>query len=314
VVPRGQFVAILGPSGCGKSTLLMMVGGLEPVTAGTICIGGSPMTGPRTSIGVMFQDPTLLPWKSAIDNVLFPLRVLKRPLGAYRDNARRLLDRVGLDGFERKKPHELSGGMRQRVAICRTLVYDPELLLMDEPFSALDAITRDEMNELLLDLWQQYTKTALFVTHGIREAVFLADRVLVMTRRPAKIVEDLAIPFPRPRPMALTNPQDSLELFLKEVPEMALNSSSREFARIGLGMWHHGVDHPEPREHGLGWSDPVAYSEVTDLVMEYLASPGTQRPEPEALFTNRFAGKINLTEPQWTRVHERVSEFDRYLS
>jgi len=202
-VPRGQFVAILGPSGCGKSTLLMMVGGLEPVTAGTICIGGTPMTGPRTSIGVMFQDPTLLPWKSAIDNVLFPLRVLKRPLDAYRDSARRLLDRVGLHGFERKKPHELSGGMRQRVAICRTLVYDPELLLMDEPFSALDAITRDEMNELLLDLWQQYTKTALFVTHSIREAVFLADRVLVMTRRPATIVEDLAIPFLRPRPMTI---------------------------------------------------------------------------------------------------------------
>jgi NitT/TauT family transport system ATP-binding protein len=157
------------------------------------------MTGPRTSIGVMFQDPTLLPWKSAIDNVLFPLRVLRRPLEAYRDSARRLLERVGLDGFESKKPHELSGGMRQRVAICRTLVYDPELLLMDEPFSALDAITRDEMNELLLDLWQQYTKTALFVTHSIREAVFLADRVLVMTRRPATIVEDLAVPFPRPR-------------------------------------------------------------------------------------------------------------------
>src|SRR5712671_6436448 len=211
-VPRGQFVAILGPSGCGKSTLLMMVGGLEPVTAGTICIGGTPMTGPRTSIGVMFQDPTLLPWKSAIDNVLFPLRVLKRPLDAYRDSARRLLDRVGLDGFERKKPHELSGGMRQRVAICRTLVYDPELLLMDEPFSALDAITRDEMNELLLDLWQQYTKTALFVTHSIREAVFLADRVLVMTRRPATIVEDLTIPFARPRAMEIGESREFNEI------------------------------------------------------------------------------------------------------
>ena len=151
----------------------------------------------------MFQDPTLLPWKSAYDNVLFPIRVLKRPLDAYRDGARKLLERVGLDGFMHKKPHELSGGMRQRVAICRALVYDPELLLMDEPFGALDAITRDEMNELLLDLWQQYTKTALFVTHSIREAVFLADRVLVMTRRPATIVEDLTIPFARPRPMAI---------------------------------------------------------------------------------------------------------------
>jgi NitT/TauT family transport system substrate-binding protein len=112
----------------------------------------------------------------------------------------------------------------------------------------------------------------------------------------------------------LTNPQDSLELFLKEVPEMALNSSSREFARIGLGMWHHGVDHPEPREHGLGWSDPVAYSEVTDLVMEYLASPAMKRPTLETMFTNRFAGKIKLDGSEWARIHERVSEFDKYLS
>ena len=202
-MPHGQFVAILGPSGCGKSTLLMMVGGLEAVTKGAITVDGTPMAGPRTSIGIMFQDSTLLPWKSALDNVLFPIRILKRPLDAHRDGARQLLERVGLDDFANKKPHELSGGMRQRVAICRALVYDPELLLMDEPFSALDAITRDEMNELLLDLWQQYAKTALFVTHSIREAVFLADRVLVMTRRPATIVEDLTIPFARPRPMAI---------------------------------------------------------------------------------------------------------------
>ncbi|HEV2303791.1 MAG TPA: ABC transporter ATP-binding protein [Stellaceae bacterium] len=202
-VPHGQFVAILGPSGCGKSTLLMMVGGLEPVSSGSIVIDGAPMTGPRTSIGIMFQDPTLLPWKSALDNVLFPIRVLQRPVESYRETARNLLERVGLDGFEHKKPHELSGGMRQRVAICRTLVYDPDLLLMDEPFSALDAISRDEMNELLLDLWQQYRKTALFVTHSIREAVLLADRVLVMTKRPATIVEDLAIPFPRPRAISI---------------------------------------------------------------------------------------------------------------
>jgi NitT/TauT family transport system ATP-binding protein len=202
-VPQGQFVAILGPSGCGKSTLLMMVGGLEAVSSGRIVVDGEPMTGPRTSIGVMFQDPTLLPWKSALDNVLFPVRVLKRPIEDYRAAAHNLLQEVGLNGFEHKRPHELSGGMRQRVAICRTLVYDPDVLLMDEPFSALDAISRDEMNELLLDLWQQFTKTALFVTHSIREAVLLADRVLVMTRRPATIVEDLTVPFARPRSMAL---------------------------------------------------------------------------------------------------------------
>ena len=215
-VPRGQFVAILGPSGCGKSTLLMMVGGLKPVTAGRVIIDGAPMAGPRTSIGIMFQDSTLLPWKSALDNVLFPIRILKRPVDNYYDNAHALLDRVGLHGFAGKKPHELSGGMRQRVAICRALVYDPELLLMDEPFSALDAITRDEMNELLLDLWQQYTKTALFVTHSIREAAFLSDRVLTMGRRPATIVDEIHIDLPRPRSIAMTE-EDSFNRYVRHL-------------------------------------------------------------------------------------------------
>src|SRR6516164_3738037 len=236
-VPRGQFVAVLGPSGCGKSTLLMMLGGLEPVTSGQITIGGEPMTGPRTSIGVMFQDPTLLPWKSALDNVLFPIRVLKRPIEDYRQAARDLLHQVGLHGFEHKRPHELSGGMRQRVAICRTLVYDPEVLLMDEPFSALDAISRDEMNELLLDLWQQFTKTALFVTHSIREAVLLADRVLVMTRRPATIVEDLTVPFARPRPMALGESGEFNEI-CRHLRERIEDGHGRSRApRAGTATW-----------------------------------------------------------------------------
>ena len=155
---------------------------------------------------------TLLPWKSALENVLFPVRILKLPMEAYRQRALELLTMVGLSGFEHKKPSELSGGMRQRVAICRALIHDPDILLMDEPFSALDAITRDEMNELLLDLWQQYTKTALFVTHSIREAVFLADRVLVMARRPSTIVEDLIIPFARPRPMAIGESREFNEI------------------------------------------------------------------------------------------------------
>ena len=204
-VPHGQFVAILGPSGCGKSTLLMMVGGLESVTAGHIAVDGSAMAGPRTSIGVMFQDSTLLPWKSALDNVLFPIRILKRPLDAYRDSARQLLERVGLDDFANKKPHELSGGMRQRVAICRALVYDPELLLMDEPFSALDAITRDDMNIVLLELWERYRKTVLFVTHSLNEAVYLADRVIVLSARPGRIVDDVAVDLPRPRTFSMTS-------------------------------------------------------------------------------------------------------------
>ncbi|HVY15816.1 MAG TPA: ABC transporter ATP-binding protein [Rhodopila sp.] len=198
-VRRGEFVAILGPSGCGKSTLLMMCGGLESISRGTITIDGAPVTGPRTTTGIMFQESTLLPWKTVLDNVMFPIGILQRPRKDYLPRARQLLSLVGLDGFESHKPHQLSGGMRQRAAICRALVYDPDILLMDEPFSALDAITRDEMNDALLDIWDRYTKTALFVTHSIREAVYLADRVLVMHRRPATVVADIRVPLPRPR-------------------------------------------------------------------------------------------------------------------
>jgi len=199
----GEFVSILGPSGCGKSTLLMMVAGLEPLTAGRIDVAGQPITGPRADIGVIFQDPVLLPWKSVLDNVLFPIHILKRPVREYTERARQLLDMVGLSEFSAKRPHQLSGGMRQRVAICRALVHDPTLLLMDEPFSALDAITRDEMNAALLDIWQRYQKTVLFVTHGIREAVFLSDRVLVMARRPSTLIADVSIPLPRPRRLTI---------------------------------------------------------------------------------------------------------------
>jgi NitT/TauT family transport system ATP-binding protein len=196
---EGEFIAILGPSGCGKSTLLMMCGGLEPVTSGKISIAGSAVMGPRTSVGVMFQDSTLLPWKTVLQNILFPIKIQKRPMAKYRARAQELIEMVGLGGFADKKPHQLSGGMRQRVAICRALITDPDILLMDEPFSALDAMTRDEMNDALLDIWDRYRKTGLFVTHSIREAVYLADRVLVMTRRPATVVADVRIPFTRPR-------------------------------------------------------------------------------------------------------------------
>jgi NitT/TauT family transport system ATP-binding protein len=202
-VRAGEFVSILGPSGCGKSTLLMMVAGLETPTAGAIAIDGRPMTGPRAEIGMMFQDATLLPWKSALDNVLFPFTITGRPAAAHRQDALQLLSRVGLAGFEGKRPFHLSGGMRQRVALCRALITQPELLLMDEPFSALDAITRDEMNVVLTNLWQQFRKTVLFVTHSIREAVFLSDRVLVMSQRPGRIIMDLPIDIPRPRQPAV---------------------------------------------------------------------------------------------------------------
>jgi NitT/TauT family transport system ATP-binding protein len=170
------------------------------------------MTKPRTNIGVMFQDPTLLAWKSVFENIMFPINLMKLSKREYESRVRDLIDLVGLQGFADKRPRELSGGMRQRVAICRALVYDPDVLLMDEPFSALDAITRDEMNEVLLDIWQQYTKTALFVTHSIREAVLLADRVLVMTPRPGTVIEDLAVPFARPRSIEISETPEFSEI------------------------------------------------------------------------------------------------------
>jgi NitT/TauT family transport system ATP-binding protein len=198
-VGRGEFVSLLGPSGCGKSTLLMMIAGLEQPTVGTVSLDGSVVVKPRSDIGIIFQDATLLPWKSALENVLFPIRILKRPVAEYRDRALELLKMVGLSGFENKKPSELSGGMRQRVAICRALVHDPDILLMDEPFSALDAITRDQMNVALSEILETYRKTVVFVTHSIREAAFLSDRVVVMGGRPSSILLDLKMPFPRPR-------------------------------------------------------------------------------------------------------------------
>jgi NitT/TauT family transport system ATP-binding protein len=203
-VQEGEFVSLLGPSGCGKSTLLMLVGGLETPSGGSIQLAGTPVTGPRSETGIIFQDPTLLPWKSALDNVLFPIDMMRRPRAAYVSRAHDLLQMMGLREAMGKKPWQLSGGMRQRVSICRALIADPKIMLMDEPFSALDAITRDELNVLMLDLWERYRKTALFVTHSIREAALLSDRVLVMGGRPASIIEEVRIPFARPRDIALT--------------------------------------------------------------------------------------------------------------
>ncbi|MGE7414085.1 ABC transporter ATP-binding protein [Methylobacterium tarhaniae] len=207
-IGRGEFVSLLGPSGCGKSTLLMMIAGLETPTGGTIELDGSPVIRPRRDIGIIFQDATLLPWKTTIENVLFPIRILKLPLAPYRERARELLAMVGLGGFENHKPSQLSGGMRQRVAICRALIHDPAILLMDEPFSALDAITRDQMNEALSEIMDKTAKTVIFVTHSIREAAFLSDRVVVMGGRPSHVVLDERMPFGRPRRLAIEeNPE-----------------------------------------------------------------------------------------------------------
>jgi NitT/TauT family transport system ATP-binding protein len=211
-VARGEFVSLLGPSGCGKSTLLMMIAGLEQPTSGSISLADAPVAKPRRDIGIIFQDPTLLPWKSTLENVLFPIRILKLPLAQYRDRAHELLKMVGLTGFEHKKPAELSGGMRQRVAICRALIHDPEILLMDEPFSALDAITRDQMNVALSEILQTYRKTVIFVTHSIREAAFLSDRVVVMGGRPSTIILDLKMPFGRPRRFEIEETQEFTQI------------------------------------------------------------------------------------------------------
>jgi NitT/TauT family transport system ATP-binding protein len=207
-VVSGEFVSLIGPSGCGKSTLLMMIGGLEKPTEGTISIAGKPVSGPSADVGIMFQDSTLLPWKTALENVLFPIVIQRRMSPYFKDRAVELLSTVGLGKFLGKRPAELSGGMKQRVSICRALIQDPQLLLMDEPFSALDAISRDDLGELLLDLWQKTHKTAVFVTHSIREAVFLSDRVIVMSSRPSRIIEDIQVPFGRPRTVAVQETQE----------------------------------------------------------------------------------------------------------
>jgi NitT/TauT family transport system ATP-binding protein len=202
-ISTGEFVSLLGPSGCGKSTLLMMVAGLEPATGGSIVIDGSPVSRPRCDVGIVYQEPVLLPWKTVLQNVLFPIQIQKLSKADHLDKARTLLGSVGLGRFLDKKPHELSGGMRQRVAICRALINDPAVLLMDEPFSALDTITREQMTVLLMTLWEEVRKSALFVTHSIREAVYLSDRVLVMGKHPSTVFWTERIPFPRPRPLSI---------------------------------------------------------------------------------------------------------------
>jgi NitT/TauT family transport system ATP-binding protein len=196
---QGEFVCILGPSGCGKTTLLRISAGLITPTSGRVLFEGVPTDGPPAGIGMVFQRPVLLPWRSALDNVLLPLEFLGHDVKQLRPKAVELLKLVGLEGFTRSHPYELSGGMQQRVAISRALIHDPKVLLMDEPFGALDAMTRDTMNLELQRIWLERKKTVLFVTHSIDEAVFLADRVIIMSKRPGRIIEDLTVALKRPR-------------------------------------------------------------------------------------------------------------------
>ena len=204
-IQQSEFVAIVGPSGCGKTTILKMVAGLVPHSAGEITVGGKRVDRPLTEVGIVFQESILLDWRDVLSNVLLQVDIRRMERATYEPVARHLLRSTGLEGFERKKPYELSGGMRQRVSICRALVHDPPLLLMDEPFGALDAMTRDEMNLELLRIWGEglgasgRRKTILFVTHSIPEAVILSDRVVVMSQRPGSIAAMQDIDLPRPR-------------------------------------------------------------------------------------------------------------------
>jgi len=198
-VAPGEFVGIIGPSGCGKSTFLKMVAGLESISSGTITRGGRPVSRSESDLGFVFQAATLLPWLNVLDNVLVPARVQGLPMGPARDRAGELLASVGLAGFENHYPSELSGGMQQRVAITRALLHDPQVLLMDEPFAALDALTRDRLSVELQGILMEQRKPVLFVTHSIPEALFLSDRVIVMSGRPGRIIAEFEMTSKRPR-------------------------------------------------------------------------------------------------------------------
>ncbi|HEX7386620.1 MAG TPA: ABC transporter ATP-binding protein [Castellaniella sp.] len=195
----GEFVSLLGPSGCGKTTLLRIVAGLVDKTAGSVQVGGHEVTGPRRDFGFVFQSLNLLPWRSVLKNVLLPMEISGRCDHAAVRRAEELLDLVGLSGFGKSRPHQLSGGMQQRVALCRALIHKPDLLLMDEPFGALDELTRMEMHDLLLKIRAETKTSVIFVTHSISEAVYLSDQVVIFSKRPARIVEHLDVPLPYPR-------------------------------------------------------------------------------------------------------------------
>jgi NitT/TauT family transport system ATP-binding protein len=210
-VGDGEFVAVVGPSGCGKSTLMKVVTGLWPASAGAVLVSGRKVTGPLSIAGMAFQNPTLLPWRTTRDNVMLPLEIvrphckrLRRERAAYEAKVRELLALVGLAGFEDHFPWQLSGGMQQRASLCRALIHDPLLLMLDEPFASLDMFTREELWLALQDVWLARKPTVILVTHDLREAVFLADRVLVMSPRPGRIIDERVVELPRPRTLDIT--------------------------------------------------------------------------------------------------------------
>jgi NitT/TauT family transport system ATP-binding protein len=198
-IADGEFLCVVGPSGCGKSTILKIISGLISPTSGDVSVFGKDVKGPYRDVGMVFQAPVLLKWRTVLENVLFPIDILKLPRKNYVSRARDLLDLVGLSKFEKSFPGQLSGGMQQRAAIARALIHDPKLLLMDEPFGALDQITREQMNIELARIWAETNKTTVLITHSIEEAVFLGDRVIVMAPRPSRVSGVVEIDIPRPR-------------------------------------------------------------------------------------------------------------------
>ena len=221
---KGDLISLLGPSGCGKTTVLKMMGGLIPATSGLLELDGKSIDAPFPGVGVVFQAPTLMPWRSVLGNVLFPMEVLGKNDARAKARAHEILKLVGLDGFENAYPRQLSGGMQQRVALCRAIIHEPSILLMDEPFGALDELTRLEMNDLLLDLRRVTGATVLFVTHSISEAIYLSDQVVVFSKRPAVIVKELGTDIPYPR--------SSKTRFLPEFTELERQ------AGVALGIVH----------------------------------------------------------------------------
>lgn len=217
-VKQGEFVSIVGPSGCGKTTLLKILAGLNSITSGTVTLAGREVSGPSKDIGMVFQSATLLPWKTIAENVMVPIDVQKLDKKIYRARANELLKMVELEDFKDKYPSQLSGGMQQRAGICRALVHDPKVLLMDEPFGALDAMTREFMNLELLRIWAESEKTVVLVTHSIPEAVLLSDRVVVMSARPGRIADVIDIDLPRPRTMASLH-SDKANDYLQRIRE-----------------------------------------------------------------------------------------------
>jgi NitT/TauT family transport system ATP-binding protein len=221
-VGDGEFVAVVGRSGCGKSTLLRMIAGLLAPTSGSVEVGGEPVRKPRRDVALMFQRPALLPWRSVLDNVLLPVQIFGLAQAEYRERAHWLLHLTGLTGFERRLPHELSGGMQQRVALCRALIARPRVMLMDEPFSALDPLIREELAIELQRVHMEQEATTVFVTHSIDEAVLLADRVVVLSPRPGRVREILRVDIPRPRTLGRTANLDEVARCSAELHELLM--------------------------------------------------------------------------------------------